>query len=128
MFAERMRNPGFVHHVRVLVGEVRHDDFSGVDQIKNILKYRTVVPDVILQAGLLKLVPAKRVRCLHGNKSTKRSPTTTLATLQFLYVSTLNQLLRKLSKNLVGKSDLKLTDATTRESYWTAYSIDFPSC
>ena len=43
VFAERMCNPGFVHHVRVLVGEVRHDDFSSVDQIKNILKYRTVV-------------------------------------------------------------------------------------
>ena len=31
MFAERMRNPGFVHHVRVLVGGVRHDDFSSVE-------------------------------------------------------------------------------------------------
>src|SRR5687767_2288756 len=44
---KRMRDPRFIKHVRVLVGEVADDDVRSIDQRKNILNDLVLFPNVV---------------------------------------------------------------------------------
>ena len=69
IFAECMCYSCFIHHVRVLAGEVNHDDLGSEDQIKDVLNDRAFFPNVVgSQATKPRCLTSSPNRLVNGSK------------------------------------------------------------
>ena len=69
ILAERMCYSCFIHHIRVLAGEVNHDDLRSEDQIKDVLNNRALFPNVVGSQATKPRCPASSPNCfINGGK------------------------------------------------------------